>query len=142
MQSKHKRRSNEQNDASLMYILKESLIFIPLFLLIGFVLSLITALIFFKSADPTSKIKMASIISLYGSAFICSLFFTKKLGDRNVLAGFIYSLLIFILVYAVSLIINGGSGILIKLGIIGVSVMAGFITRKRTNKKLKHKRLR
>jgi hypothetical protein len=64
------------------------------------------------------------------------------LGDRNVLAGFIYSLLLFILVYAVSLIINGGSGILIKLGIIGVSVMAGFITRKRTNKKFKHKRLR
>ena len=85
---------------------------------------------------------MASIISLYGSAFICSLFFTKKLGDRNILAGFIYSLLLFILVYAVSLILNGGSGILIKLGIIGVSLLAGFITRKRTNKRLKHKRLR
>lgn len=142
MQSKHKRRSNEQKDTSLMYILKESLIFIPLFLLIGFVLSLITALIFFKSADPTSKIKMASIISLYGSAFICSLFFTKKLGDRTVLAGFIYSLLLFIIVYAVSLILNGGSGILIKLGIIGVSLIAGMITKKRVTKKIKHKRLR
>ena len=142
MQSKNKRRSNEQKDTSLMYILKESLIFIPLFLLIGFVLSLITALIFFKSADPTSKIKMASIISLYGSAFICSLFFTKKLGDRTVLAGFIYSLLLFIIVYAVSLILNGGSGILIKLGIIGVSLIAGMITKKRVTKKIKHKRLR
>ena len=142
MQSKHKRRSNEQKDTSLMYILKESLIFIPLFLLIGFVLSLITALIFFKSADPTSKIKMASIISHYGSAFICSLFFTKKLGDRTVLAGFIYSLLLFIIVYGVSLILNGGSGILIKLGIIGVSLIAGMITKKRVTKKIKHKRLK
>ena len=142
MQSKHKRRSNEQKDTSLMYILKESLIFIPLFLLIGFVLSLITALIFFKSADPTSKIKMASIISLYGSAFICSLFFTKKLGDRTVLAGFIYSLLLFIIVYGVSLILNGGSGILIKLGIIGVSLIAGMITKKRVTKKIKHIRLK
>jgi putative membrane protein (TIGR04086 family) len=142
MQVKHKRRTTEQNDISLLYILKQSLIFIPLFLLIGFVLSLITALIFFKSEDPTSKIKMASIISLYGSAFICSLFFTKKLGDRNVLAGFIYSLLLFIIVYAVSLILNGGSGILIKLGIIGVSLIAGMITKKRVTKKIKHKRLR
>jgi putative membrane protein (TIGR04086 family) len=142
MQVKHKKRTTEQNDISLLYILKQSLIFIPLFLLLGFVLSLITALIFFKSADPTSKIKMASIISLYGSAFICSLFFTKKLGDRNVLAGFIYSLLLFIIVYAVSLILNGGSGILIKLGIIGVSLIAGMITKKRVTKKIKHKRLR
>ena len=142
MQVKHKKRTTEQNDISLLYILKQSLIFIPLFLLIGFILSLITALIFFKSEDPTSKIKMASIISLYGSAFICSLFFTKKLGDRTVLAGFIYSLLLFIIVYAVSLILNGGSGILIKLGIIGVSLIAGMITKKRVTKKIKHKRLR
>ena len=142
MQLKHKRRTNEQNDISLLYILKKSLFFIPLFLLIGFALSLITALIFFMSADPTSKIKMASIISLYGSAFICSLLFTKKLGDRNILAGFIYSLLLFILVYAVSLILNGGSGIPIKLGIIGVSLLAGFITRKKTNKRLKRKKPR
>ena len=142
MRIQHKRRSNEQGDASFLFILKKSLIFIPLFFLIGLIICVISALIFFKSADPTSKIRIASLISLYGSAFICSLIFTKRIGERNILAAIVYSLLLFILVYIISLILNTGNGILFKLGIIGVSVVAGLITRKKATKKIKRKKLR
>ena len=142
MRIQHKRRSNEQVDASFLFILKKSLIFIPLFFLIGLIICVISALIFFKSADPTSKIRIASLISLYGSAFICSLIFTKRIGERNILAAIVYSLLLFILVYIISLILNTGNGILFKLGIIGVSVVAGLITRKKATKKIKRKKLR
>ena len=142
MRIQHKRRSNEQVDASFLFILKKSLIFIPLFFLIGLIICVISALIFFKSADPTSKIRIASLISLYGSAFICSLIFTKRIGERNILAAIVYSLLLFILVYIISLILNTGNGILFKLGIIGVSVAAGLITRKKATKKIKRKKLR
>ena len=142
MRIQHKRRSNEQVDASFLFILKKSLIFIPLFFLIGLIICVISALIFFKSADPTSKIRIASLISLYGSAFICSLIFTKRIGERNILAAIVYSLLLFILVYIISLILNTGNGILFKLGIIGVSIAAGLITRKKATKKIKRKKLR
>ena len=142
MRIQHKRHSNEQGDASFLFIFKKSLIFIPLFFLIGLILSVISALIFFKSADPTSKIRIASLISLYGSAFICSLIFTKRIGERNILAAIVYSLLLFILVYIISLILNTGNGILFKLGIIAISIAAGLITRKKATKKIKRKKLR
>ena len=142
MRIQHKRHSNEQGDASSLFILKKSLIFIPLFFIIGLILSVISALIFFKSADPTSKIKIASLIPLYGSAFICSIIFTKRMGEKNILSALVYSILVFILVYIISLILNTGNGILFKLGIIAISIAAGLITRKKATKKIKRKKLR
>lgn len=141
MFTKNKIRQQRDVDVPFSYMIKQCLVFIPVFFLTCLVVSLITGLIFFNTDDPTSRVSIASVISLYISSFICSFIVTKRVKEKTLLCSLIYSLILFFITYSVSLFLNNGNSIIIKLGIIGVSILAGLLTKKKTTRKIKHKRL-
>ena len=140
MFTKNKIRQQREADVPFSYLIKQCLMFIPVFFLTCLVVSLIMGLIFFNTEDPTSRVTIASIMSLYISSFICSFIVTKRVREKTLVCSLIYSLILFFITYSVSLFLNNGNSIITKLGIIGVSILAGLLTKKKTTRKIKHKK--
>ena len=68
--SKYKKHDFENKELGLKKLLKRCLIVLLISFLIGILITLLFSAIFYNLPDPTSKISIASILSMYFTIFI------------------------------------------------------------------------
>lgn len=91
-------------------VLKKYLMCVVIFALLSLIFTVITGIIFFGFDDPTSKINMASYISLFLSSFLSAFLLSKKFVDKNALHGFIFGLILVVITLIVSIFVDNGKG--------------------------------
>lgn len=144
MRTKHKRPTGSTGELSFPLILKRCLFSIPFFCIISLVCVCITSLIFYNTQDPTSKIDLCGVLSLYLSTAITSILVAKKIKGNEILGGLILGIYIFIFTYLISLLIGDNEGglmpVILRAGVILISVISSLLTKKRSKPKVRRKR--
>ena len=130
------------NSLSFSKLFLRCLLFVIAFALITSASILICSAIFYNTTNPTSKIELASLISLYFSTFLSSMILTKINGEKWLFGGIILGFLIYLITLALALLIQdepNPKNIAFRLLIILVSIFSAFLARKREKKRRMHK---
>ena len=140
--TKSKYSTTESTDINIFQMLKHCLVFSIVFLLLSVLMVLVSALIFFKSDDPTTKTEILGKTSLYFSAAICSFIISKKNGKSQIFSGFLFGAIITTEVFALSLFFGGGSNnnTLWLLIIPFVTTLSSAVAMGKKTHRHKHKR--
>lgn len=133
--------TEKNEDANLGTVMIRCALFTLIFCAVSALMILIFSWIFYSTEDPTSKITLASLLSLYTSCFICSFVLSRINGKRNFLCGIVFGAMIVILTLLLSLAVKDGgmkNPVLWRALIPVVTVAAALIAKKR-ERKIKHK---
>lgn len=134
------------NKKSLSFckLILRSSIFVFAFMIVLSISTLISSFLFYNTTNPTSKIELAALISLYFSTFLCSLMLTRINGEKWLLGGLVLGVLIYMTTLVFAIFIKDDpnpKNIILRALIIAVSVFSAFISRKREKKrKIKYHR--
>ncbi|MBQ8545925.1 MAG: TIGR04086 family membrane protein [Clostridia bacterium] len=93
--SKKKIKFNKENEEfTLFSLFKSCLLFFAVFLALCILFSVAFSLIFYQTLNPDKMLDLASVLSLYISAFISAFLLSKKNGQKYILGGTILGLMI------------------------------------------------
>ena len=112
-------------------------VFLLIFALVAVISALICSAIFFKTENPTSKIQLASLISLYLSVAVCSVVLTRINGERWLFGGLILGFMIYFSTLMLAFFIKdtpSTSSIILRALIPVISTFFAFLSRKRDKK--------
>jgi len=127
MRKLKKRQVNEKTEITYLYLLKRCLLFTLIFMIIGFLCTVISGAVFYRFDDPTSMITPAGYIALYCSVIISAIFFTRGLKSRKLIGGAFFGVIIFVITYLISLIVgqkeNGASELILRSLIILICII-------------------
>ena len=137
-------RSEANDEISPFALLKRCLLFCVISFIFSLLLLFVLSFIFIRFEDSTSYVSMIGKLSLYTSAFLCSIILARKNGSNHLFSGILLGGMITATVFIISLIYPGSTeNSIIWLLLIPVSTLLGsFIGKKRTSKAFKHKRRR
>ncbi|MGM9666200.1 MAG: TIGR04086 family membrane protein [Eubacteriales bacterium] len=127
----------QKDDANLGTVMIRCALFTLIFCAVSALMILIFSWIFYSTEDPTSKITLASLCSLYSSCFICSFALSRISGQRNFLCGIVFGAMVVILTLLLSLAVKDGTmnnPILWRALIPVVTVAAALLAKKRERK--------
>lgn len=127
----------QKDDANLGTVMIRCALFTLIFCAVSALMILIFSWIFYSTEDPTSKITLASLSSLYTSCFICSFVLSRINGQRNFLCGIVFGAMVVILTLLLSLAVKDGSmknPVLWRALIPVVTVVAALLAKKRERK--------
>ena len=98
--SKKKFKFNKENeDFTFFSLFKSCLLFFAIFLVLCILCSVTFSLVFYQTINPDKMLDLASIASLYISAFLSAFLMSKKNGQKYILGGTILGIMIlFVLV--------------------------------------------
>ena len=137
-------RTEIGEETSLFKSLKRCLIFSAVFFLLSLLLLFLFSIIFINVEDPTAYLNMIGKISLYISAFLCSIVLSRKNASGWFFSGIMLGAMTTGLVFAISLFYPGSTeGSVVWLLLTpATAILGAFIGRKRTDKPFKHKKRR
>ena len=93
--SKKKFKFNKENEEFAFFSLfKSCLLFFAVFLGMCILFSTVFSLIFYQTLNPDKMLDLASLASLYISAFLSAFLLSKKNGQKYILGGTILGLMI------------------------------------------------
>ena len=101
-----KRKKLQNSELNFKDIFKRCVIFTVIFFLISIITTAIIGAIFYNTKDPTSKIAITSLLSLYLSSFISGFILSKINKQRYFLGGLILGILLFIITFVAGIIID------------------------------------
>ncbi len=145
MMNKKKRKFKSNAELNFKNLFTRCILFSIIYFIVGLIFLLVLSWVFYNSDDPTSKIELVGLISLYSAGLITSFVQSKVNGQYYFLSGLILGLLILSVSLILSLIFpidNAFSAInLIWRGLIPViCVLGGVLGAKNRNSKRKHHR--
>ena len=134
--SKSKQR-NVNNDITLspVTLLKSYVLFCFIFFVFAIIFSILLSLFFFRTENPTSKIRLISLVSIYFSSFICGILIARKAKEKLIVLSLVLGFILFSLLFTASLFIrNSENSIYFHLLIPIFTVIGALIGRKREKK--------
>lgn len=137
-------QNSKNEDFTILSLFKSCGIFLIVFAVISLISILILSFIFYSTKDPTSKIKIAALISLYFSSFVCAFMMSKKNGQMFLVGGFIFGLCIIVLTLILSLFFKSEgtmqNSIILRSIIIIPTMLGGVLGgKKKEHKRKRHK---
>ena len=128
----HKNENNE-NDVSFLSLVKRCALFCLLCGVLYVLIALVASIILYNTNDPTSKIPIAGIASMYLSVLLSSFLMAKKNKSRYLLGGILLGTFVLLSSAMISLSIgeNGNDGLIYKLLIPVFSLLGSIIGIKR-----------
>ena len=139
----YKKISAKNIDLTTGNLFKRCLVFAGASLLISAVVTIIISSIFYKLPDPTSKIHIASLLSMYISALISGFILSKINKQKYLASGFILGMILFLLNFILSLVFNKDLSvysIVWKILIIVVCVLGSALGVKKERKSFRKNR--
>ena len=100
--SKYKNHDFENKDLSFKKLLKRCLIVLLASILIGILITLLFSLVFYNLPDPTSRINIASLLSMYFTVFISG-FILSRVNKQKYFIG---SLILGLMLFAINIILS------------------------------------
>ena len=140
--NKFKRRNLTPKEFNFKILLKRCFIFLCVFLALYVLSALIVSAIFYSSADPTSKINIASMLCIFISVFISGYIMAKINNQKLFLGGLILGFMIMLLDIVLCLIFNDISitDLPILLAIPAICILGSMLGKKREHKKFRARR--
>lgn len=140
---KRKRLISRENgdEANLGTVMLRCAIFTLIFCAVSALMILIFSWIFYSTEDPTSKITLAALCSLYTSCFICSFVLSRINGQRNFLCGIVFGAMVVILTLLLSLAVQDGGmkNPVLWRALIPIVTVASALLAKKRERRTKHR---
>lgn len=136
--------SKENEEFTLFSLFKSCLLFFVVFLALCILFSGVFSLIFYQTLNPDKMLDLASIMSLYISAFLAAFLLSKKNGQKYILGGTILGLMILLVLFVGAFFTDTkiiSAEFLLKAVIPFVCILGSVLGIKR-EKKIKRKRQR
>ena len=142
---KFKIKSNEQTELGFLGLLKSCSLFLLVFIALCVFISVITAIFFYKSLNPSKAIDLISLSSLFISAFISSFLLSKYNGQKYLLGGILLGFMIFVILFIGALFTERkifSAEFLLRLAVPAVTMIGALlgIKREKRNKRPKIRR--
>lgn len=140
MHNYNKRRINHKNDEKTgLSIIKTILLLCIAFFLFSIIFATLLSLFFFKTENPTSKIRIVAIISIYFSSFMCGIILARIISERIFIYSTILGTMIFLITFVISLFIRNNQYSIFWHMILPVIAVLGSQCGKRRPKNKKHR---
>lgn len=136
----HISKKDGSGELSYSLFFKRAVVFLIVFLAFSALFSLIFGLIFYQGADPTSKVNIASILTLYSSVAVSAFLFSRKNGQYHFISGLMLGMLVFAIISLFSLAFGGYSEFWVNVFIPLVASLFGILGKKRPSNKRKRRR--
>jgi putative membrane protein (TIGR04086 family) len=141
--SKYKKAISQNVEIGFVKLIKICLLALLISIGIGAIVTLLLSLIFFNLPDPTSKIKIVSLLSLYITIFISGFVLSKIIKQKYFISGLILGVMIFVINLAFSFILKvelNASDYIWKLLIPVVCILGSMVGIKKERKSYRNKR--
>lgn len=141
--SKYKKAISQNVEIGFVKLIKICLLALLISIGIGAIVTLLLSLIFFNLPDPTSKIKIVSLLSLYITIFISGFVLSKIIKQKYFISGLILGVMIFVINLAFSFILKvelNASDYIWKLLIPVVCILGSMAGIKKERKSYRNKR--
>lgn len=138
MNAHYQKSQKEKGLFSLVF--KKYFICIFTFILFSLLFTALIGILFFNSNDPTSKIDIASYVSLFISTSVSSFILSKSFKDRNALHGLIFGIMLAIITFLISIALNNDKDAIEILLSKGLMVLISFFMSILGKPKQKRKR--
>lgn len=131
---------NKIKELTFPILLKRCLLFSLIFAVITVLLVLIFSAFFYNTENPTSKLQLIAIISVYLAAFISAFALSKVNGGLYFWGGLILGSIILALILILSIFIKvDNQNIFLQLALPIISILGAMLGQKR-EKRNKHRK--
>ena len=137
---KRRNHSDTESNKSPVSFMKKYVLLCILFFGISILLALLLSSFFYNTENPTAKIRLISLISIYVSSFLCGIILSKTVENKNLIYGTIYGLIIFLIVFSISLFLKNDQHSVLYHVFLPIASAIGAICGKKREKKHKHRR--
>ena len=135
---KKRRISVDEGSMGFSVFITKYLLACFLFFILATFFAILLSLFFFKTDNPTSKIKLIALLSLYFSSFISGIIISRLIGQKHLLSGLVLGFLLFLINFTISIFVkNSEYTIYFQLLIPILTVLGAICGKKRYKAKRK-----
>lgn len=137
-----KKRINHNHDKNQkLSLIKTILTLCLVFFIFSILFAILLSLFFYKTENPTTKIRLVAILSIYLSSFLCGIVLARINNERVFLNSLIFGTIIFLIVFILSLFVkNNQYSIYWHIFLPIISILGSLCGKKRNkSRKRRHK---
>ncbi len=141
--NKYKKTISHSTELTILGLIKRSFAFLGVSAILALAFTLVISAIFFNLPDPTRKIHIASLLSMYLTAFFSGLFLSLFNKQRYFSGGLILGLMLFVINLILSLCFNDSLTLIDyiwKLLIPVVCILGSMLGTKKERKSFRKRR--